>query len=148
MDYKCGVCGFELWRPVALLPHASIGLYSDARFPGRALVSAREHFDEFTLMPKDLWVPYLEEVRLVATAIQRATGATRVNYALLGNAESHVHFHLFPRNPGGEPKPDKSPWDDPRPREELSDQHASQVVESIRKALRELSTHSISPREV
>ena len=39
----------------------------------------------------------LYEVTLVGDALLAATGATRINYEILGNLEPALHVHLFPR---------------------------------------------------
>ena len=43
---------------------------------------------------------FLEEMSLVAQAVQKAFNAEKMNYELLGNGDTHVHWHLFPRNNG------------------------------------------------
>ena len=45
----------------------------------------------------DIRVEYLREMSLVAEAVSRVFGADKMNYELLGNADSHLHWHLFPR---------------------------------------------------
>ena len=37
---------------------------------------------------------------LVAKAVHTAFGAEKMNYELLGNGETHLHWHLFPRKSG------------------------------------------------
>jgi diadenosine tetraphosphate (Ap4A) HIT family hydrolase len=39
----------------------------------------------------------LYEVTLVGDALLAATGASRINYEILGNLEPALHVHLFPR---------------------------------------------------
>ena len=43
---------------------------------------------------------YLEEMSLVAKAVAKAFGAEKMNYELLGNGDTHLHWHLFPRVSG------------------------------------------------
>ena len=43
---------------------------------------------------------FLEEMSVVAEAAARAFGAEKMNYELLGNGDSHLHWHLFPRVSG------------------------------------------------
>lgn len=40
---------------------------------------------------------FLEEMSLVAEAVSKAFGAEKMNYELLGNGETHLHWHLFSR---------------------------------------------------
>ena len=37
---------------------------------------------------------------LVAEAVSSAFGAEKINYELLGNGDTHLHWHLFPRIAG------------------------------------------------
>lgn len=53
--------------------------------------------------------------------LRELTEATRVNYAVLGNAEPHLHAHLIPRFPALEPVPHRPPWEDPRERRSLGE---------------------------
>jgi diadenosine tetraphosphate (Ap4A) HIT family hydrolase len=43
---------------------------------------------------------FLEEMSIVAEAAANAFGAEKMNYELLGNGDSHLHWHLFPRVSG------------------------------------------------
>jgi len=39
--YRCATCGFELHHPIATLSVSALGLYDDARFPGRCILALR-----------------------------------------------------------------------------------------------------------
>ncbi len=45
-------------------------------------------------------VRFLEEMSLAAEAAYHAFGAEKMNYELLGNGDTHLHWHLFPRKKG------------------------------------------------
>lgn len=135
MIEPCSSCGFELWHPIAELRVANLALYSDGRFPGRAILSLRDHYEGLEELPDGLVLDFHRDTRDSIGAILRATGAARVNYAVLGNTVAHVHAHLIPRYPSSEEIPGSSPWDDPRPRAALKDQQLRELVASIRKEL-------------
>ena len=40
---------------------------------------------------------FLEEMYVVAEAVAKAFNAEKMNYELLGNGDTHLHWHLFPR---------------------------------------------------
>lgn len=42
----------------------------------------------------------MDDVARTASAIQRAVGAEKINYAIYGDLMPHVHFHLVPKRPG------------------------------------------------
>lgn len=68
-------------------------------------------------------------------AIKKATGAPRVNTAILGNQQGHVHAHLIPRQPTSEPRPDKAPWEDTRAKQPLDVIEEGRVTRLIQDAL-------------
>lgn len=43
---------------------------------------------------------FMEEMTMVAQAVQNAFGAEKINYELLGNGEAHLHWHIYPRRTG------------------------------------------------
>lgn len=123
----CLTCGFELWIPLASLEASEVGLYNDERFPGRLLVSLRDHYDHFDDVPNDVATALLGDVRFCSWVLRRELGAGRVNFAILGNQESHVHAHLIPRR-ASDAMPRSAPWQDPRPRKPMSDAQHEEVV--------------------
>ena len=48
-------------------------------------------------LPPDVRSRFLEEMAQVAEAVFRAFAPLKLNYELLGNSVSHLHWHLFPR---------------------------------------------------
>ena len=116
----CQQCGFELWEPIAQSTYTSLGLYNDDRFPGRCILSLREHKESLEKLTVDAMVFFMRDIQIAMKAIRQATNATRVNVAILVNREPHLHAHLIPRFPDNEQFPDCSPWNDLRPKRNLS----------------------------
>lgn len=110
----CRDCGFDLYLPVSNLAVSSLGLYDDLRFPGRCILSLNAHYDDMVDVPQEMLNSFMEDARKAIKVIMDATGCARVNFAILGNRESHVHAHLIPRYPDNEEFPDCSPWNDRR----------------------------------
>jgi len=131
----CSQCGFELWRPIAELEVADLGLYSDERFPGRCILKLREHRERLEELPEELLLAFHRDLRRASEAIRSVTGSQRVNFAVLGNTVPHLHGHLIPRIPENEPKPGSSPWDDPRPRVTLLGSEAKRIVAELQAIL-------------
>lgn len=126
--FLCRACSFELWTPIAALSVSGVGLYDDVRFPGRLLVSLEPHYDHIDDVPVDLLNAFMADIRVASQALRDVVGADRVNLAVLGNAESHVHAHLIPRTASSEPQPSRSPWQDPRPLQPLGSALRAQVL--------------------
>ena len=66
-------------------------------FQGYTLFLCKEHQTELFHLPPATKVKYLEEMSLVAEAVAKAFHAEKMNYELLGNGDTHLHWHLFPR---------------------------------------------------
>ena len=98
-------------------------------FYGYTLFLCKQHVTELHNLSYEFKIKYLEEMSLVAEAVYTAFKPEKMNYELLGNWDTHVHWHLFPRVTGDTPikgpvwwLPKEEMWDDSkRPNnEELS----------------------------
>lgn len=127
----CKVCNFGLYLPIASLRVSHLGLYNDSRFPGRCLLVLNEHYESLENLPQNLMVLYMEDVKQSINAIKLATGSERVNLAILGNREPHVHSHLIPRYPAKEEFPDCSPWNDKRFKETMPEAETNKLLSRI-----------------
>lgn len=135
---ECQDCNFVLWQPISQLRVSQLGLYSDSRFPGRAILNLGKHYEFLEDVPALLLKKFMLDAQDAMKAIKNATGAERVNFAILGNAVPHVHAHLIPRIPENETHPNKAPWEDTREKGELSQVDALQMIEDIRAQLTHL----------
>lgn len=111
-------------------------------FKGYTLFLCKHHVSELHDLPKDFRVKYLEEMSIVAEAAYNAFKPEKMNYELLGNGDSHVHWHLFPRVTGDTPKKGPVWW---LPREEMYDDSKRiqgddlrNMVEKLEKELKKL----------
>ena len=86
------------------------------RFKGYTLFLCKKHVTELHHLDYNFKMKYLEEMSLVAEAVQKVFNAEKMNYELLGNGDTHVHWHLFPRNTGDTPQKGPVWW---LPREEM-----------------------------
>lgn len=85
-------------------------------FKGYTLFLCKEHVSELHLLSHEFKLKYLEEMALVAEAVYTAFKPQKLNYELLGNGETHLHWHLFPRNEGDIPEKGPVWW---LPKEEM-----------------------------
>jgi diadenosine tetraphosphate (Ap4A) HIT family hydrolase len=132
--YTCEHCRFSLWHPLVSLGVSTLGFYDDARFPGRCILVLNEHLEDFAEMPPALTNLFAADVQHAGRTLKRVTGAVRVNYAILGNKERHVHAHLIPRPPG-DPVPTRAPWEHPAPQSSLKPEELDRLKAAIRQAL-------------
>ena len=121
-------------------------------FKGYTLFLGKEHNTELFQLDHGEKVDFLTEMSIVAEAVSKAFGAEKMNYELLGNGDTHLHWHLFPRVSGdldGYGSNGKGPvWlypmdkmfsDDNRPTDE-------ELVEMKSKLLMELDTTILNYR--
>jgi len=133
-EQSCPECGFSLFHPVGSFTVSRLGIYSDARFPGRSILVLNHHEENVDIMPEELYLNFCKDIRTAVALLKKATDSERINVSILGNTEPHVHAHLIPRWPEKEELPGKSPWNDPRPYEPL----LAEDLNKIKKTFTEL----------
>ncbi len=145
-DTAC-VCGFLLYEPIAQSDTSKLGLYNDARFPGRCILELQpdiasanraHHIEDLSELPMDTALSFVCDIQIASEAIKTATEADRVNIAILCNREHHLHAHLIPRFSAREKYPDCSPWNDPRPKSKLSRAAVAKIKDRIYEELARL----------
>jgi diadenosine tetraphosphate (Ap4A) HIT family hydrolase len=143
MAHDCLICKrVEWWRRgenpyfVREFEH-SILVVGDHQFHrGYCLVLLKEHVRELheldPLVQGGLW----QEVMCAGQAVVRAFQPWKMNYACYGNAEPHVHWHLFPRY-DTEPDHTRNPWlhCDQFKQHRVTHDAARQLVERVRAEL-------------
>lgn len=67
-------------------------------FAGYCLVLPDPVVAHLNALPADARGVFLAEMALLGDTLLEVTGATRINYAMFGNAEPALHAHLFPRH--------------------------------------------------
>lgn len=77
--------------------------------PGYALVLLKDHVRELHELTPAVSAALFGEVMAATNALVRTWTPWKMNHACYGNAEAHVHFHLFPRY---DTRPDhrNNPW--------------------------------------
>lgn len=48
-------------------------------------------------LPREARLQFLDDMARIGDVLLRLTGATRINYEILGNSEPELHAHIFPR---------------------------------------------------
>jgi diadenosine tetraphosphate (Ap4A) HIT family hydrolase len=102
-DTTCEICArvaaFTPENPyiIAELDESYAVLADNQYYPGYTIVLSKTCVPELHLLPPAVRGRFLEEMALVAEALFRAFSPRKLNYELLGNSVSHLHWHLFPR---------------------------------------------------
>ena len=77
-------------------------------FYGYTIFISKIHIDELYKLGKTQKL-FLEEMAKVAEAVIKTFKPKKLNYELLGNTDSHLHWHLIPRY-RNDPKPATAIW--------------------------------------
>lgn len=81
-------------------PVSRLLLMDDARFPWLILVPRLPAARELHALPDRTRTELLAEVMRAAAALERATGAAKMNVAALGNVVAQLHVHVIARQHG------------------------------------------------
>ena len=85
-------------------------------FYGYTLFLYKEHITELHYISEEIRNKHLKEMALVYEAVFNTFSPEKMNCELLGNGDSHVHWHLFPRIPDDTPQKGPVWW---LPKEEM-----------------------------
>jgi diadenosine tetraphosphate (Ap4A) HIT family hydrolase len=66
-------------------------------YRGYCVLVSRRHAEELSDLDDATRRAFLDEMSVLARAIERAFRPVKMNYELLGNQLRHLHWHLFPR---------------------------------------------------
>lgn len=75
-------------------------LGDNQHFCGYTLFLCKQHNTELFYLENDFAAKYMQEMIMVAQAVKNAFGAEKINYECLGNGDTHLHWHIFPRKAG------------------------------------------------
>jgi hydroxymethylbilane synthase len=90
-------------------PHSVAFLGRWQFYQGYCVLVARKHATELSGLDELERHGYLDEMSVLARAIESAFRPHKLNYELLGNQVPHLHWHLFPRS-AADPNRLRSVW--------------------------------------
>lgn len=129
-DWICSDCGFGLWLPLTTLRVSAVGLYSDARFPGRLIVSMNDHIEHFDQADPNVLAAFMSDLQDASIVLRKMPSVERVNIAVLGNKEPHLHAHVIPRRLTDE-NFGVAPWENAAPYAKLTDVDQRHIVDEL-----------------
>lgn len=123
------------------------------RFQGYTVFDCKQHGPELHNLEHNFKIKHLEEMSVVAEAVCNIFKPDRLNYELLGNGCSHIHWHLYPRTQGDTPiissvyqLPNSVLFDETtRPDEETRELYKSKIKAEINRLL--AGSHTLSEDE-
>jgi diadenosine tetraphosphate (Ap4A) HIT family hydrolase len=66
-------------------------------YPGYTIFLSKVHATELHHLGKEQRIQFLEDMAKVAEGVYGVFRPLKLNYELLGNLDSHMHWHIFPR---------------------------------------------------
>lgn len=146
-ESSCGICqaiskirSASVHDLVAELEHCYLVLGDAQFYRGYCLMLAKHHATELHLLPAPEAAGLLRELVAVGQAIAETVRPLKLNYECLGNAEPHVHWHLFPRYQS-DPLRGAPVWVRPESERKvtLEDSERRALIRQIGQRLRELA---------
>jgi diadenosine tetraphosphate (Ap4A) HIT family hydrolase len=120
-------------RFLADLKVSTAFLYTNQNYYGRTVVIFKEHVEDLLELSKKEVNEFVSDMKIIAKAIQKSIKPDKLNYAILGNRISHLHWQIIPRY-----KDDgnwgKAPW--PKEERKLSGNEYKEIAEKIRDNVR------------
>ena len=86
--------GEVVWK----FPHSVAFLGSWQYYHGYCVLVAQTHAVELNDLPDAERRAYLDEMCLLAKAVESFARSHKLNYEMLGNQVRHLHWHIFPRS--------------------------------------------------
>jgi len=133
--FRCAVCGMQFDEVIANFESGALAHYSDREFPGRCVLAVHEHAEKLEELSPEKLTRLMLDVQRAGRAIRAATGAPRINYAVLGNVAPHIHVHLVPRGAPSDRHGTDTPWGPPPRTEPLAEDEANRLRRGIARAL-------------
>lgn len=85
-------------KEICRLSVSTVFLLNEQEYRGRCVVALHAHHTELFQLSSDLLASYAKDVANVAQAVKHAFSAEKINYAVYGDIESHLHFHVVPKH--------------------------------------------------
>ena len=105
-DEKCFYCakGENLdsqMIKICDLEVSTVYLFKEQTYKGRCNVVFNEHKSEITDLTEEEASAFINDVRKVAKAIQKAFNPGKINYGAYADTMKHLHFHVVPKYESG-----------------------------------------------
>lgn len=137
-DKNCFYCSKSedldsLMIKICDLEVSTIYLFKEQTYRGRCNVVFKDHKSEITDLTEEEARAFMNDIRKVAIAIQKAFNPDKINYGAFADTMKHLHFHVVPKYENG------ASWGtmfDMNPGKViLSDEEYSELISKIKAAL-------------
>ncbi len=129
---KDGICR----GTIAELESGYLTTQREQALAGYCCLVLKLHAVELHELDEDKASAFMRDMRRVGCAIQRVTGAVKMNLEIHGNTIPHLHVHFYPRRPGD--RFEGGPVDPRREPLVLGEAEFERFVSGLRATLREV----------
>ena len=136
---ECMYCGenpkcLELMVYICDLEATKLYLFKNQAMPGRCVIAAKDHVNEFFDLTEAQTEAYARDMRRVCKAIKKVFSPDKINLGMYNDKGNHLHCHIVPKYEGG------VNWGttfemQPSPAVTLTDEEYAARADQIRKAL-------------
>ncbi len=92
----------NLMIEIGKLDVSTVFLFKEQTYTGRCNVVYKDHVKElFNLEPQEL-AAFMNDVKKVASALDKAFQPSKINYGAYGDTLHHLHVHIVPKYEGRE----------------------------------------------
>ena len=92
----------NLMIEIAQLDVSTVFLFKEQTYTGRCNVVYKNHVKELFDLDQDELAAYMNDVKKVAAAVNKAFEPGKINYGAYGDTMHHLHMHIVPKYEGKE----------------------------------------------
>jgi diadenosine tetraphosphate (Ap4A) HIT family hydrolase len=96
----CPLCDRTPSGVIATLPSSFVTVNESVSVRGYCCLILRRHATELHHLDEAAGAALMRDIQKVSRAVQKITGAIKLNYEVHGNVIPHVHMHIVPRYSG------------------------------------------------
>jgi diadenosine tetraphosphate (Ap4A) HIT family hydrolase len=119
-------------RFVGSLSASHLFIYPDQSYAGRMALVMSRHEESLDSLSREEHGLFCDDLRVAVQVMRLLFPHDRINLALLGNREPHLHWHLIPRRPGDH-NDGEAPW--PHPEVLADEEHYRGLAQAAAHAL-------------
>src|SRR6476660_8815156 len=123
----------QLMIEIAQLDVSTVFLFKEQTYKGRCNVVYKDHVKELFQLDEQELTSFMNDVKKVAAAVDKAFQPNKINYGAYGDTLHHLHMHVVPKYEGKENW--GSTFEMNPGKTYLTDEEYAEVIENIKKYL-------------
>jgi diadenosine tetraphosphate (Ap4A) HIT family hydrolase len=92
----------NLMIEICQLEVSTVFLFKEQTYTGRCNVVYKDHVKELFQLSPDELAAFMNDVKKVAAAVDKAFQPNKINYGAYGDTLHHLHMHIVPKYEGKE----------------------------------------------